>query len=172
MKLLGVLLAAAVLAPAASAEAVLRSDLSAKAAAVRGTPVTVYCETDQATWNYWVGEGAQGISSLEDQTIGLSPETCRWIDQPTVGNNYWVSLYVLLHEVMHTAGVSSEGGAECWSLFMLRYELRRWWGLSPADAERAYAAAWTAHRRLTGEYVGACQPEPDAVSPANGLRGS
>lgn len=165
-KALVAVLCAAVFASPAAATLTRNAALEQKAQQVLGSPHEVWCEENQAVWAENLGQ-AEGFTVYDKHYTLLSPNTCGYLLGER-GENRDIATYIFLHELMHGAGIRVEADAECMALFLLRYEVRRWWGFTPQEARTAWAAAWRVHNGLAASYRGDCKPAPfDGVSLLN-----
>lgn len=166
--LLVVVLLVLVCVPAAYAEQ-LAPDVAAKLPMQEN----VYCASDTADWqalvaHYGLPANANGLTVFSDWTIHLRPDVCVLLRAPFAISSA-LAYAALFHEFTHAAlRTRVESQADCVSLFMYRYWLRRSFGASVSDAQTAYDVAWAAHTLRTPDYQGSCvQEHRDLVSPLN-----
>lgn len=162
-------LCAAVFAAPAYATTSRNATLEERAAQVRGTPFEVWCESDQENWNRNQPATALAVTFQQYGAMILAPTECDRLNAPRGTETFDVAAYIFLHELMHSIGISSEWEAECMNLFVFRYELRRWWGYTAAQAETAWRRGLTAHNAQPAVYQGCLPIETDMVSVANRL---
>jgi len=168
-KLIGVVLCALVVTGPAYATLNRNVGLEQKAQQVRGSHVDIWCENDQAEWNSNQPAAAKAVTFFQYQATVLAPSECADLAAPVHSEQYDVAVYIVMHELMHTAGIANEAQAECMNLFLFRYELRKWWGYTAAEAQAAFTRGLAAHLAMPAAYQGCNPVAVDTVSVANGL---
>lgn len=134
-----------------------------------------YPVTCASTTEEWAAETSQislpatsnAFTRFSDRSIHVSPWVCASL-RSTPTSAYLLTLY---HEFIHAATLTRvESTADCLSLFLYRYWVRRFWGYTVGQAQQLYEGAWTYHITKPAEYQGTCTFEAkDTVSYANGL---
>lgn len=158
--------------------------LDAIATYVAGHPVTVWCETDPATWIEMLGSSPEmanvlGFTQLDEPTVYVNPTDCRILrlasfgyDQADTGLFYLArAIRDLVHESVHQRGIADEGITDCTALAAMPAVAVRFFGFhrttlvkrgdrrvrvpDPALARLMdWAHAW--HEESPSQYQGDC----------------
>lgn len=149
-----------------NAYAAQRPDLEARLPAAH----PVFCSDSTAAWEEETAAWGSilaytWIAGPHVREIHLSPGTCRALAD-TDSKGFPDAAETLYHEWVHAQWLwRDEGGTECLALHFYRHALRRFWGFTVAQSDKAYRAAWKTHELLGllyPSYRGDCA-EPDAA---------
>lgn len=90
---------------------------------------------------------------------------CAYLRGPVeVSARYAASVSTLYHELSHVIWQNAdESATDCFSLFVLRKELRDRFGATPAQADALYALAWQWHLMKPPEYQGCARLASDPL---------
>jgi hypothetical protein len=131
---------------AAGVEPVEAPDLEAKLA----SPYGVYCA------DVYGLRGAWGVAAIPQGLFFLDDKLCAKLRGPlAVDATYALALQTALHEMTHVGWRNeSESGAECFSLFIMRWEARHRFGATVRQANGLYELAWGEHLGRPADYQG------------------
>jgi hypothetical protein len=122
------------------------------------SPTPVYCGqgTDWTRAEFGASVDVAGYALLAERAAVLSPDICSILRGPLLVNDQWAAaVLALLHELSHVWWQNpDESATDCFALFIFRWEARHSFGLSAAQAQRAYDGAWRVHQAEAPQYKG------------------